>query len=449
MSKSPKTGLFSRSLSLAKISVSAGAKAAQYGLGGLFRDKAQQIEAGKKLLEQQVRYLTKEARELKGAFAKVGQVLSTYGESFLPPEVNAILKSLQSQIEPLPIATIERLLEERLGPERARTLKLDPTPLGAASLGQVHRARILPGGNEIAVKVRYPGIEKAIDADLRLIRFMLSSAKIVPADMPKSRFTEIFSEARSVLKQEVDYSQELALLKRYREKLAGDPRFVCPVPVDEYCGEGVVATTLIPGVRVDSAQVKALSQSRRNRLATHLMELFLMEFLDWNLVQTDPHFGNYLIQIDPVGEDDKWVLLDFGAVRSFSETFKDSYLTLLCGVLANSEAQTLEGGEKMGLVDATDDAEVRQAFVQLARLAGEALLAPAERPFCYASSDLPQRIAKVAPAVIYRLKMRLPPREMVSFDRKLTGVYVHLVNLGAKLSFRDRVAEKLKGRLSD
>lgn len=448
MSKSPKTGLFSRSLSLAKISVSAGAKAAQYGLGGLFRDKAQQIEAGKKLLEEQVRYLTKEARELKGAFAKVGQVLSTYGESFLPPEVNSILKSLQSQIEPLPLASIERIVETRLGAERARTLQLDPTPLGAASLGQVHRARIIGTGKEIAVKVRYPGIEKAIDADLRLIRFLLSSAKIVPADMPKSRFAEIFKEARSVLKQEVDYAQELALLKRYREKLGSDPRFVCPVPVDEFCGEGVVATTLMPGVRVDSPEVKALSQARRNRLASHLVELFLMEFLDWNLVQTDPHFGNYLIQIDPVGEDDKWALLDFGAVRSFSEEFKDSYLTLLCGVLTDSDAQTLKGGEKMGLVEPSDDADVRQAFVQLARLAGEALLAPPERPFCYASSDLPRRIAKVAPAVIYRLKMRLPPREMVSFDRKLTGVYVHLVNLGAQLSFRDRIVEKLSARLS-
>jgi predicted unusual protein kinase regulating ubiquinone biosynthesis (AarF/ABC1/UbiB family) len=447
MAKSPKTGLFSRSLSLAKISVSAGAKAAQYGLGGLFRDKAQQIEAGRKLLEEQVRSLTKEARELKGAFAKVGQVLSTYGESFLPPEVNAILKSLQSQIEPLPTATIERLLIERLGAERARELQLDPTPLGAASLGQVHRAQILPSGKEIAVKVRYPGIEKAIDADLRMIHFMLSSAKLVPADMPKSRFTEIFSEARSVLKQEVDYAQELALLKRYREQLGGDPRFVCPTPVDEYCGEGVVATTLAQGVRVDSVEVKSLSQSRRNRLATHLVELFLMEFLDWNLVQTDPHFGNYLIQIDPVGEDDKWVLLDFGAVRAFSEAFKDSYLTLLCGVLTDSDEETLKGGEKMGLVEKTDDPEVRHAFVQLARLAGEALLAPADQPFCYATSDLPKRIAKVAPAVIYRLKMRLPPREMISFDRKLTGVYIHLVNLGAQLSFRDRIVEKLAGRL--
>jgi predicted unusual protein kinase regulating ubiquinone biosynthesis (AarF/ABC1/UbiB family) len=445
MAKSPKTSLFSRSLSLAKISVSAGAKAAQYGLGGIFRDKAQQIEAGKKLLEEQVRYLTKEARELKGAFAKVGQVLSTYGESFLPPEVNAILKSLQSQIEPLPTETIQRLVVERLGAERARDLQLDPQPLGAASLGQVHRARILSDDREIAIKVRYPGIEKAIDADLRMIRFMLSSAKLVPADMPKSRFTEIFSEARSVLKQEVDYAQELALLKQYREKLGGDPRFICPVPVEEFCGEGVVATTLMHGVRVDSAEVKALSQPRRNRLAKHLMELFLMEFLDWNLVQTDPHFGNYLIQIDPVGEDDKWVLLDFGAVRSFSEKFKDSYLTLLRGVLVDSDAQTLEGGEKMGLVEKTDDPEIRQAFVQLARLAGEALLAPPDSPFSYGSSDLPKRIAKVAPSVIYRLKMRLPPREMVSFDRKITGVYVHLVNLDAKLSVRDRVVEKLAG----
>lgn len=445
MAKSPKTSLFSRSVSLAKISVSAGAKAAQYGLGGIFRDKAQQIEAGKKLLEEQVRYLTKEARELKGAFAKVGQVLSTYGESFLPPEVNAILKSLQSQIEPLPTETIQRLLAERLGAERARDVQLDPLPLGAASLGQVHRARILSSGREIAIKVRYPGIEKAIDADLRMIRFMLSSAKLVPADMPKSRFTEIFSEARSVLKQEVDYAQELALLKQYREKLSGDPRFVCPVPVEEFCGEGVVATTLMQGVRVDSAEVKALSQARRNRLATHLMELFLMEFLDWNLVQTDPHFGNYLIQIDSVGEDDKWVLLDFGAVRSFSEKFKDSYLTLMRGVLNDSDAQTLEGGEKMGLVEKTDDPEIRQAFVRLARLAGEALLASPDSPFSYGSSDLPKRIAKVAPAVIYRLKMRLPPREMVSFDRKLTGVYVHLVNLDAKLGVRDRVMEKLAG----
>jgi len=443
MAKSSKTGLFSRSLSLAKISVSAGSKAAQYGLGGLFRNKAQQLEAGKKLLEEQVRHFTKEARELKGAFAKVGQVLSTYGESFLPPEVNAILKSLQSQLEPLSTQNIERLLTERLGPERARDLQLDPLPLGAASLGQVHSTRIISSGRQIVVKVRYPGIEKAIDADLRLIKFMLSSAKLVPAEFPKSRLSEVFSEARDVLKQEVDYGQELSLLKRYREKLQGDPRFLCPEPIDEFCGEGVLATTLMQGVRVDSPEVKSLSQVRRNRLAQNLVELFLSEFLDWNLVQTDPHFGNYLIQIDATGEDDKWVLLDFGAVRSFSENFKDAYLTLMRGVLADSDDQILLGGSKMGLIEESDDAVARDAFIALARLAGEALLAPPEKPFSYAESDLPRRISKVAPSVIYQLKMRLPPREMISFDRKISGVYAHLVNLGACLSFRDRVVEKL------
>jgi predicted unusual protein kinase regulating ubiquinone biosynthesis (AarF/ABC1/UbiB family) len=442
--KPPKTGLFSRSLSFAKITFSAGTKVAQHTVQGAFRDRVEHLERGKKLLEAQLLLVTKEARQMKGAFAKVGQILSTYGESFLPPEINAVLKTLQSQVDPIPFETIQSLLETRLGKERAQELEVDPTPLGAASLGQVHRAVVRGSGEVVAIKVRYPGIEKAIDADLRLIRFLMSSAKMVPADMPKSRWNGFFGEARAILKQEVDYGQELALLKAYREKIAGDARYAVPAPMDRYCGEGVICTTLLEGVRVDSETVHALSQERRDNLAKAFVELFLNEFLQWNLMQTDPHFGNYLIQVDPQGNRDRWVLLDFGAVRSFTPPFRNAYLTLLQGVLKDSSQQIIQGGKLMGLVEGRDTPAVQEAFINLAKLAGEAILAPAEQPHDYASSDLPSRIAKVAPAVIYRLKLRLPPKEMLSLDRKLSGTYIHLKNLSAKLSFKDRV-EQLVG----
>jgi predicted unusual protein kinase regulating ubiquinone biosynthesis (AarF/ABC1/UbiB family) len=433
MAKKTKTGLLSRSLSLAKITASASGRLAKHTVTGWFSDPMEHLERGKKILESQAKQLVGEANQLRGTLVKAGQILSMYGDSFFPKEVVAHLKKLQNEVEPLPFETIESLLRKRLGLEKYHELEIDPVPLGAASLGQVHRAVIKKTGQVVALKVRYPGIEKAIDTDLKLLRFFLSAGKFFPADIPKERWDGIFDEAKHMLYQEVDYKSELKLLKLYRNHLIKDPRYHVPEAIERYCTPSVLCTSFETGERIDSPAVKALSQERRDRLAGSFVDLFLMEFYEWNLVQTDPHFGNYLIRIKPDGND-QWVLFDFGALRAFSEEFKASYITLVRGVLNHEDKKILEAGEMMGLVSKEDSTEARQGFVELAYLSAEPVLQTDS--YDWADSQLPKRTAALSIKVIPHLKFRIPPKEMLSLNRKLGGIYVHLAELKSSLAIR-------------
>lgn len=433
MAKKTKTGLLSRSLSLAKITASASGRLAKHTVTGWFSDPLEHLERGKKILESQAKQLVGEANQLRGTLVKAGQILSMYGDSFFPKEVVAHLKKLQSEVEPLPFETIESLLRKRLGLEKYHELEIDPIPLGAASLGQVHRAVIKKTGQVVALKVRYPGIEKAIDTDLKLLRFFLSAGKFFPADIPKERWDGIFDEAKHMLYQEVDYKSELKLLKLYRNHLLKDPRYHVPEAIERYCTPSVLCTSFETGEKIDSSAVKALSQERRDRLAGSFVDLFLMEFYEWNLVQTDPHFGNYLIRIKPDGND-QWVLFDFGALRAFSDEFKASYITLVRGVLNHEDERILEAGEMMGLVSKEDSNEARQGFVDLAYLSAEPVLQTDS--YDWANSQLPKRTAALSIKVIPHLKFRIPPKEMLSLNRKLGGIYVHLAELKSSLAIR-------------
>src|SRR5690606_19398227 len=120
-----------------------------------------------KLLQNQAALLSNELGELKGSLMKAGQMLSMYGEHFLPPEANALLKSLQQDSRPLLWEAIEPHLKKYLPEEKLAELEIEKDALACASLGQVHRARIKATGEMICLKIQYPQVDKAIDSDLK------------------------------------------------------------------------------------------------------------------------------------------------------------------------------------------------------------------------------------------------------------------------------------------
>src|SRR4051812_11174871 len=126
--KKIKSGAFSRGVALARMSATASAKAATHLVGNLFASEARRPERLKELLKAQAEVLAREMGNLKGSVMKVGQMLSVYGERLLPPEANAVLKSLQNQSPPLEWAALEPVLKKQLG-EKMGELELDHTAL--------------------------------------------------------------------------------------------------------------------------------------------------------------------------------------------------------------------------------------------------------------------------------------------------------------------------------
>lgn len=432
-----KSGAFSRGISLAKMSLNVGAKAAGHAIGGMFSGEATSEERLKSLLTSQIEILSRELGQLKGSVMKVGQMLSVYGEYFLPPEANALLKSLQNQSPPLQWREIKKVLQRELGTQKLAELEISHEPMASASLGQVHRAVRKSDGQVIALKVQYPGVDQAIEGDLKVLKYVLSVSKLIPKG---PQYDQIFAEVREMLHQEVDYSQELKLTEEFHKFLEGDQRFVVPRPIAEFSSKRVLATTLEEGHSVDSPEVQALSQERRNQLSLAVLELYLKELFEFGAMQTDPHFGNYRIRLNESGQD-RLVLFDFGAVRKFSPAFLKSYRDLVDGAVHHDKSLIDRAATELGFMLPEDSAELREAFAAVCELICEPFQAGA---YSWGADDLPKRAARESSKLAFQFRLRPPPREIVFLDRKMGGVFIFLSYLKAKIEGRALIESYLE-----
>ncbi len=229
--KSIKSGVASRGLALTKLGLQSGARWALRGLSQVLESEDVRNARWKEFLVTQAQSFTHEVGQLKGSLMKAGQLLSMYGEHFLPVEVNQFLKTLQQDSPPLQWPVIRKILEKELGSERMAELEIEETSLASASMGQVHRARIKSSGEILALKVQYPGVDRAIESDLKALRMLLNMLQVLPKDFD---LTPLFAELKTMLEQEVDYKQEAEWTRLYGERLRSDARYSVPLVFEKY-----------------------------------------------------------------------------------------------------------------------------------------------------------------------------------------------------------------------
>ena len=449
-----KTRPFERNLALTRMGVSAGARIGLHEFANLFR--ARDAERERSFYVEQARRLADELGRLKGSVMKVGQMLSLYGQYFLPPEAVEVLAGLQDDTPPVEWRSLQPIIKRGLGRALAE-LEVSPEPLASASLGQVHRARRKADGAELVLKVQYPGVGDAIDSDITTLARLIAVTRLAPRGL---NLEPVYAEVKEMLHREVDYLAESEHTQRYAQLLAGDARYVVPRVYEGYSSDQVLALSYEPGVTARDAAVRALPQARRDALAEAALELFLRELFEWGMVQTDPHFGNYKIRIggiggrtpnsatagEPAGAPgvrspspnsdagaDKIVLLDFGATRLFGRGFVEGYREMLRGALGRDRAATLAGAEAIGAMYPDFPEDVRRSFAELCELIVEPFRGGA---YDWGASDLPRRAGeKMARSAMTR-HFRIPPREIVFLHRRLSGVFILLATLHAKWDAR-------------
>jgi len=452
-----RSGALTRGLSLAGVALGSGAQLAGITLKNVFSSDEKKSSDRQKLIISRMSILTEQLGQLKGSLMKVGQMLSILGDQFLPPEAMDVLRQLRSDTPPLEWEKISRVLHRQLGQEALSLLDINSEALACASLGQVHRARIKANGQELALKIRYPGVDKAIDSDLVSLKRIFRLASIVPKSPD---YDEIFSEVRAMMHQEVDYDRERNNTDRFRELLKNDHRFIVPKTFPQFSTKGVLATSFESGDLVDGPIAKNLSQDRKNRLAEAGLDLFFRELFEFREMQTDPHFGNYLIRLDAQGISDQWVLLDFGAVRMFSKEFIEHYRRLVKGLVEGDRKAHEREAEWFGVLNKDDGDEFRDFSWQLSRMFAASFL-PKGQPevpihlqapggeYCFGKSDLTKRILKFAsltqPRMTLIMKSRTPPRELVFLNRKMGGVFAMMATLNATIDARSIILKRLQG----
>ena len=347
------TSSFARSSKLISLTFKASADAAILSVKS-FLDSNRKTELSHRFLMDQATRLATELGKLKGSLQKAGQLFSIYGEHFLPPEVCEILKSLQKDSPPVSLDVMMNSAKRSLGAERFQQLQIDPIPLGAASIGQVYRVKITGDSDDWCLKVQYPGVDKSIDSDLDILYRIFAVLKFIPKDM---NLDGLFAEIRAMLHREVDYTKEADTTNQFRQWLAPDDRYIVPVVNGSYSTKRVIITSFQAGHDIDSKEVMGLPQDQRNLLGEAILELFFKEFFEFRTVQTDPHFGNYRIRINS-GSKNQWVLLDFGAVRSFPLSFVKDYQSIVQAVIFKKDPQQLFHALK-SLKIMTDDLSIR------------------------------------------------------------------------------------------
>jgi predicted unusual protein kinase regulating ubiquinone biosynthesis (AarF/ABC1/UbiB family) len=272
--------------------------------------------------------------QLKGLGMKMAQILS-YIDIDVPEPLREALSALQTHSTPMPLATVQQILAEDLPSEAADELAagLEPTPLAAASIGQVHRAT-LADGRPVAVKVRYPEIEAALLADLGPSRIGVTVAKLMAPGADVAGFVD---EMRERFVEECDYGHEAARQRRFGELFAGHPRIVVPAVHDGFCGKRVLTTELCEGRDFESYLATDPPQEERDRVGETLFEFYIATLFRHGLYHADPHPGNYLFR-----DDGKLVLLDYGCTRRFEPAFVGKLARLTRAVHRDDEAALAE-----------------------------------------------------------------------------------------------------------
>lgn len=434
-----KTSGFDRRMSIAKTSLNIGRRWAGNSVSGMFLNKEARTARNQVFMEAQANYLAEELGKLKGSVVKIGQMLAIYGEHILPPEITRALQTLNDDTATLSWPTMQQTLQQLLG-EKLHELDVDTVPIGTASLAQVHRATVIATGEQVVLKIQYPGVADAINSDLALFKQLLRVSNIVPQTRSLDAW---FEEIRDLLHHEVDYEAEAATTERFYDRLSNDPRYIVPKINRTYSKKRLLCMSYEPGITVVSEALQLLPHERRNAIGQAAIEIMMQEIFVWGEMQTDPNFGNYLVRVsENEGDIDKLVLLDFGAIRQFD----NNLLTIAHGLLKagyrHDHQAMMLAMTGYDFFDSMSD-KVRSDMASLFLLATEPFSDPATNPdipidcldkddrYIWANSKLHSRLSTQATKAMQSFEFNLPPKEFMFISRKFIGAYTFLTVLDA------------------
>jgi len=310
----PKTRNLGRLTEIAQVAV-------RHGFGYFFeRHKLTDLLPGRgngEVLEgtasERGKHLRELLDELGPTFVKFGQLLSMRPD-VLPPDIITELRGLQDDVRPFAYEDVERVIQEELGqPIERLFLEFDPTPIAAASIGQVHRA-VLPNGHTVAVKVQRPGAPERIEADLGLL---YQAARIVKERVRALDFVdvrEVVDEFARAIRQELDYRLEGRNAEQLHRNFAGHPHVRVPRVYWTYSRARVLTLEFIQGTQLADIEHAGFSLDERKRLAEVIAEAWMTMIFRDGFFHGDPHPANILvIKPDLIG------LVDFGLAGKLTE----------------------------------------------------------------------------------------------------------------------------------
>ena len=284
------------------------------------------------------------ARELgamKGAIMKVGQMVSFIADG-LPPEARAALESLQADVPPMAPSLAASVVRDDLGDDpEGLFLDWDPMPVAAASIGQVHRA-VLRDGRIVAVKVQYPGVDRAIKGDLDNAEWLYSMFAAVA--LPSLDVRSLVDELRARMTDELDYRLEAERQTHFADRYRDHPFITVPDVVPEVSGRRVLTSEWVEGQRL-AEFLETAPPDARQRAGEVVFRFAQGSVHHHRVFNGDPHPGNYFF-----APDGSVTFLDFGLVKRWSQEEWDSLIPVLDPLLDQDAAGTVAALVRAGFL---------------------------------------------------------------------------------------------------
>ncbi|MCG8417862.1 MAG: AarF/ABC1/UbiB kinase family protein [Proteobacteria bacterium] len=283
---------------------------------GASKARRQRLDAAQR--EANARRLAETMGNMKGAFMKLGQMVSFVSDD-VPEEYRVMLQSLQTQAPAMDFTVIRDVIESELERPLERAFaRFDEEPLAAASIGQVHRAQ-LPSGDEVVVKVQYPGVDRAIRSDLENADVLTRAIGLMyPRFDPKP----VVAELRARISEELDYRREAKNQAAFAELYRDHPFIRVPGVFADHSTHKIITSEYVSGRTFDD--IVATDESERQRWGEILFRFVFGSIVRFRVFNGDPHPGNYLF--DPAG---RMVFLDFGCTKYFPREMHHNWRSLI------------------------------------------------------------------------------------------------------------------------
>jgi predicted unusual protein kinase regulating ubiquinone biosynthesis (AarF/ABC1/UbiB family) len=358
--------------------------------------------------------------QLKGPAMKLGQVLS-FAIDDLPPQLRQALEALQTSSPPRPFAEIAPVIERALRrPVRDAFARIDPVPIAAASIGQVHRG-LLDDGTAVAVKVQYPGVAAAVRADLANLSLIVRSVRLLAPGIDADR---VALEVRERILEELNYSAEARHQAAFAARFEGHPFISVPRVIASRSAAEVLTSEYAEGRRFQDALGDA--EDARSREGEIIFRFVYGCIFGWGTFDADPHPGNYLF----ARGGSRVAFVDYGCVKHLPAQALREWRSFVRARLDGDAAASRTHALKLGFVDAAPEVDVDRVVAALTRLYLPFRLDGRQRyPSLWSEVSLSDALLGERLADVRR-NLRIP-KDLVFVNRTLVGMSMVLSRLGA------------------
>lgn len=288
--------------------------------------------------------------DLGPTFIKVGQLASTRPD-LIPKDIRMELSKLQDHISPVPFEQVRKIIEDELEGEMEELFySFEESPLGVASIGQVHEA-VLPTGEKVAVKVQRPNVGKQVHIDLEILHEMAERAEKRLDWAKRYQVVDVVEEFKKSITSELDYEHEGRNADLMAKQFEDDPQVYIPEIYWDYTTKKVLTMEYVEGIKLNDQEGLAQAQCDNKWLAEKLVQAIFYQMFEDGYFHADPHIGNFFA----LPEENGIAFMDFGLVGRLSKDMQRNLASIVIAMTSQDTKKMTRLMKRMGVVPADID----------------------------------------------------------------------------------------------